>query len=264
LLLTFTGKMLMAMEDLFAKIIELKHAGVNSALCTLTETSGSVPRKAGSKMIVTELGEIYGTVGGGNIEMQIVEKAGQVIKANSPAKFFFNLEENSEMHCGGSVEVFIEPMKTRDKLIIFGAGHVGLALARLVRPFGFNVSLVDERESLLNVAEGEGFATIKGDFIRAAEDLQTNEHTFLVVTTPKHKYDEEVTAVLGKLPYKYLGMIGSRKKVALATKTFKDKYALSDAQIDNIDMPIGIPFNAQTPEEIAVSILAKLIDVKNS
>lgn len=254
----------MAMEDLFAKIIELKHTGINSALCTLTETSGSVPRKAGSKMIVAENGEIYGTVGGGTIEMQIIEKAGQVIKSNSPAKFFFNLEENSDMHCGGSVEVFIEPLKSRDELFIFGAGHVGMALARLARSFGFNSTMVDDREFLLNVAKEEGFATIKGDFIRAAKNLQTNEHTFLVVTTPKHKYDEEVTAILGKQPFKFLGMIGSRKKVALAAKNFKEQYLLSDAQIEKINMPIGIPFNAQTPEEIAISILAKLIDVKNS
>ena len=252
------------MEDVFAKIIELKHAGVNSALCTLTETKGSVPRKAGSKMIVTESGEIYGTVGGGNIEMQIIEKAGQVIKANSPAKFFFNLEENLEMHCGGSVEVFIEPMKTLDELVIFGAGHVGMALARLARNFGFNLTLVDDRESLLVIAEGEGFSTIKDDFIHAAQDLQTSKKTYLVVTTPKHKYDEEVTAALGKKHFKYLGMIGSRKKVALAAENFKEKYQMSDTQIDNINMPIGIPFNAQTPEEIAISILAKLIDVKNS
>jgi len=252
------------MEDLFAKIIELKHTGVNSALCTLTATTGSVPRKAGSKMVVVESGETYGTVGGGNIEMQIIEKAGQVIKANSPAKFLFNLKEDSEMHCGGSVEVFIEPMKSRDELVIFGAGHVGMALARIARAYGFNPTIVDDREFLLNVAKEEGFATIKSNFIRAAEDLQTNEHAFLVVTTPKHKYDEEVTAILGKRPYKYLGMIGSRKKVALATKNFKDKYLLNDAQIEKINMPIGIPFNAQTPAEIAISILAKLIDVKNS
>ncbi len=252
------------MEDIFAKIIELKQAGVNSALCTLTETKGSVPRKAGSKMIVTGSGEIFGTVGGGNIEMQIIENAGRVIKANIPAKFFFNLEENLEMHCGGTVEVFIEPMKARNELIIFGAGHVGMALARLAKTYGFSVVFADDREALLTNAESEGFAIIKGDFVKAAEELKTNEHTFLVVTTPKHKYDEEVTAILGKQQYKYLGMIGSRKKVALAATNFKEKYLMSDTQIEKIDMPIGIPFNAQTPEEIAISILAKLIDVKNS
>jgi xanthine dehydrogenase accessory factor len=103
-----------------------------------------------------------------------------------------------------------------------------------------------------------------GEFVKAAETLETNENTFLVVTTPKHKYDEEVTGILAAKSFKYLGMIGSKKKVALAIQNYKKRKTLTDTQIQNINMPIGIPFNAQTPEEIAVSILAKLIDVKNS
>lgn len=252
------------MENIYAKIIEFKKVGINSALCTLIETKGSVPRKAGSKMIVTESGESFGTVGGGTIELQITEKALQAIKSKQPTKFSFDLEDDSDMSCGGSVEVFIEPLIANLELVIFGAGHVGMALARLSKPFGFRVLMADMREQLLHEAESEGFSTIHGDFIETAKNLPTTENTFLVVTTPKHKFDEEVTANLAKKTCKYLGMIGSRKKVALAVVKFKEQYMLSTDQVAKIDMPIGIPFNAQTPEEIAVSILARLIDVKNS
>ncbi|MCF8366678.1 MAG: XdhC family protein [Bacteroidales bacterium] len=252
------------MEDVFAKIIELKKSGINCALCTLTETKGSVPRKAGAKMIVADNNMTFGTVGGGNIELQITEKALEVMQSKMASKFYFDLEENSEMSCGGSVEVFIEPIMAKLELVIFGAGHVGMALAGIARDFGFRVVVADNREELLRSAGEKGFDILHGGFVELADSLDTSKNTFLVVSTPSHQYDEEVTAILCKKPFKYLGMIGSKRKVALASKNFREKYMLTDEQIAKIDMPIGIPFNAQTPEEIAISILAKLIHEKNS
>lgn len=252
------------MEDIYAKVIQLKKAGVNSAFCILTDTTGSVPRKAGSKMVVTHDGQIFGTVGGGHIEMKIIEKAIQVCKSGHPLKYSFNLKDDLGMHCGGSVEVFIDPLTPAHELLIFGAGHIGKSLARLARSFGFNVTLIDNRQNLLDELEQEGFRTLLSEFVKAAETIETTKNTFIVVTTPKHKYDEAVTGILAAKSFKYLGMIGSEKKVAFAIENFKKLNILSDAQIQNINMPIGIPFNAQTPEEIAISILAKLIDVKNS
>jgi len=252
------------MDEIFTKVIELQQAGISSALCILTETKGSVPRKAGTKMLVTDEGKIYGTVGGGSIELKIIELAKQIIAKNQVGKYSFNLETEAEMHCGGMVEVYIEPLLPKNDLVIFGAGHVGLALANLANDFGFCISLVDNRKFLLEGPGEKGFKIIEGDFVQVANELITNRNTFLVVATPKHEYDEAVTGILGAKPGKYLGMIGSRKKVALAIENFKNQNVLSEAQINRIDMPIGIPFNAQTPKEIAVSILAKLIDVKNS
>ncbi len=251
------------MENIYAKIIQLNKEGIKSALCTLTETSGSVPRKAGSKMIVTENGEIFGTVGGGQIEQQIIQKATHICDKGHPEKFSFILDKDSGMQCGGSVEVFIEPLQPEFELVIFGAGHVGQALARLVKNYGFRVTLADNRTPLIERAKSEGFSVIEGNFVEIANELKTTMNSFLVVTTPKHKYDEEVTGILAKKSFRYLGMIGSRKKVELAIQNYRKQNILSNGEIKRIDMPIGIRFNAQTPEEIAVSILAKLIDVKN-
>ncbi len=251
------------MDDIFAKVIEIQQAGIMSALCILTETGGSVPRKAGAKMLVTSDERTFGTVGGGAIELKIIALAKEVMQSNKALKQRFDLENELEMHCGGFVEVYIEAISPLRKLYIFGAGHVGFALAQLARDFGFNVCLVDNRKELIEAGLENGFCCIEGEFVQQAKDLHITANTYLVVTTPKHQYDEDVTGILAAKESKYLGMIGSKKKVALARQHFGELHSLSQAQIERIDMPIGIPFNAQTPKEIAVSILAKLIDVKN-
>ena len=251
------------MDDIFAKVIEIQQAGIMSALCILTETGGSVPRKAGTKMLVTSDERTFGTVGGGAIELKIIDLAKEVMQSNNAIKQRFDLENELEMHCGGFVEVYIEAIMPERELVIFGAGHVGFALAQLARDFGFSVCLVDNRRVLIEAGLEKGFRCIEGEFVEEAARLQTTPNTYLVVTTPKHQYDEDVTGILAAKERKYLGMIGSKKKVALARQHFGEQLTLSPEQIERIDMPIGIPFNAQTPKEIAVSILAKLIDVKN-
>jgi len=252
------------MEDIYAKLVELRNRGENCVLCIVTETRGSVPRKAGARMAVTAGRRVFGTIGGGNVEFQVIEKAMEMLGHNVSQKISFDLEEDSEMHCGGAVEVYIESIVAANRLYIFGAGHVGSALAGLAKEFGFRVTLIDNRDDLLAKAEENGFEVIRGAFVDVARNLETNDQSYLVVTTPKHKYDEEVTGILGKKVSKYLGMIGSRKKVAGARKSYIENKILTEAQINRIDMPIGLSFNAQTPGEIAVSILAKLIDVKNN
>jgi xanthine dehydrogenase accessory factor len=214
-------------------------------------------------MLVTSDARTYGTVGGGAIELKIIDLAKEVMQNNKAIKQRFDLENELEMHCGGFVEVYIEAIAPLRELYIFGAGHVGFALAQLAHDFGFNVCLVDNRKDLIEAGQAKGFRCLEGDFVEEARKLQTTPNTYLVVTTPKHQYDEDVTGLLAAKDSKYLGMIGSKKKVALARKHFTEQKLLNPEQIERIDMPIGIPFNAQTPNEIAVSILAKLIDVKN-
>ena len=252
------------MKDIFAKIEEIQRAGKPAALCIIVATTGSTPRKAGSKMLVTETSEIFGTIGGGRSEQVIIEKAIEICKSALPEKIEMELEEDNDMLCGGSIEVYIEPIKPTQKLIIFGSGHVGSKLAGFARDFGFSVTVIDHREEWLSPITSKGIETINGDFIEIATDLQTDENTFIVVVTPQHESDMEITGLCAKKPHRYLGMIGSKKKVAIARKHLEEEIGLSPETINSIDMPIGIKFNAQTPEEIAISILAKLIDVKNA
>jgi len=252
------------MKDILENIRQIKASGKRAALCIIVATKGSSPRKAGSKMIVYEDKTIEGTIGGGSLEMKVMEDAPKVIESGIPQKFSYNLEDDLGMHCGGYAEVYIEPMLPDEQLYIFGAGHVGKALADLASQFGFEIILVDPREEIKRGFEGQPYKFIQQDFVEAAKELASSGKAYIVITTPKHKYDEDVLAVCAKKPSAYVGMIGSKNKVALAKKRFLEENILSPEEIDRVDMPIGIKFNAQTPEEIAVSILAKLIDVRNS
>ncbi|MCF8379561.1 MAG: XdhC family protein [Bacteroidales bacterium] len=252
------------MKDILENIRQIKTSGKKAALCIIVETKGSAPRKAGSKMIVLEDGTIQGTIGGGSLELKVMEDAPNVLRSGIPRKFNYDLDDDLGMHCGGYAEVYIEPILPDEHLYIFGAGHVGKALANLAKQFSFDIILIDPREEIKRSFEDNSFKFIQQDFIEAAKDLDFGPNAYIVITTPKHKFDEEVLAVCAKKQNAYIGMIGSKNKIALAKKRFIEENILTQEEIDRVDMPIGIKFNAQTPEEIAISILAKLIDVKNS
>lgn len=251
------------MVDIYAKLVELSERNAIAALCVLTSTTGSVPRKAGAKMIVTSSGEIFGTIGGGKVEQQVKKRATEMMTGTKPEVLRINLEDDAEMQCGGAVEVYIEPLQSVSRLFIFGAGHVGSALARLARNFSFEVTVIDDRKDLLKEIEANHIKVLEGAYDKIADELFTDEHTYMVVTTPKHDSDIGTTGILARKNCKYLGMIGSAKKVKKAKQTFAEMH-IDEALISKIDMPIGIPFNAQTPDEIAISILAKIIDVRNN
>ncbi|MCK5838880.1 MAG: XdhC family protein [Bacteroidales bacterium] len=252
------------MEDIFSKIKEIRQQQKKAALCTIIETHGSAPQKAGAKMIIFEDQRIIGTIGGGSLEKEAMEAAVEMIKKNIPGKFTYELKDDLDMSCGGKVEIFIEPIVQTNMLFVFGAGHVGKAVAELAAHLGFAITVVDERDGIFQEFEVKDAITIQKNYITAIDDLEFNNNTYIVVVTPKHIKDEEVTAMCATKPHAYLGMIGSKNKVAAARENFLKKYQLTREQIDKIDMPIGIKFNALTPAEIALSIVAKLIDVKNN
>lgn len=252
------------MTDIFTKLEEIRKTGKKAALCIITETKGSTPRKAGSKMVVTADGKIFGTIGGGAVEKKVIAEAVKISRKSHPSKFLFNMEEKNEMLCGGTVEIYIEPVVQSPGLIIFGAGHVGGTVAEFAEKLGFRITIVDEREEIAEKFCDKGFNVICENYVTAIKKCEFDENTFIVVTTPKHKNDEEITGICAQKPHKYLGMIGSRKKVETVGKNIAEKYGISKEKIDSINMPIGTSIKAETPAEIAVSIVAKIIDVKNS
>lgn len=252
------------MENILFKIAEIKKAGKKAAWCIIVETKGSSPRKAGSKMIVYEDNSIIGTIGGGSLEHQVIKDALTVISSHQPKKFSYDLAEDLSMHCGGFAEVYIEPIIPDLNLYIFGAGHIGNILAKYAGDFGFNIIVIDNRKGMLDQIKIPGIQLIHEDFVNAARMTDFGMNDYIVIVTPKHSSDEEVLAVCAKKTFAYLGMIGSKTKVSLARKRFLEEKILSESELNKVDMPIGVKFNAQTPEEIAISILAKLIDVRNS
>lgn len=256
-------------EDMLELIDDLNNLEKNripAVLCIVISTSGSTPRKAGSKMIVFQDGQIKGTVGGGSIEHQVILESVSMLNSGATAILTkkFNLLDDLQMQCGGSMEVYFEPIACQPKLIIFGGGHIGKALAGYATGLGFRPVVVDPRPGIFENWNNPGIETRAGDYFESIDESEFNTGTFFVIVTHQHEFDEKLLHYCAPKKFAYLGMIGSRRKVAEISKRAIDEGKLTPEILAQVDMPVGIPFAAETPAEIAVSIIAKMIDVKNT
>lgn len=252
------------MNTIYQQLAELEREGKSAALCIVTQTQGSSPQKISSKMIVADDGGIFGTVGGGSIEKAVIEEALSVIKNQMPKTLRYELKKDLGMECGGAMEIYIEPFGQKKRLYIFGAGHIGKSLAGFAPGFDFEVTVIDERENIFHEYSGIKCACMNKDYKAAVKELKFDKNTFMVIVTHNHMNDFNVLKTVCKKEWQYLGMIGSRRKIAEIHKMLTDQKILTQKEIEKLDMPIGIKFAAIEPNEIAISILAKLIDVKNS
>ncbi len=250
------------MKNIYSKIAEADNQQLDLAICIITRIKGSTPRKPGSKMLVYSDGNIFGSIGGGSFESQVIKDALIVLTKNEPACFEYNLEKDFGMGCGGYVEIYIEPITKSKPLYIFGAGHIGKELAIQAQKIGFKVTLFDERDSIFDDFSIDGIKIINKNHNEVFELLEFNENVFIAAITHKHAYDYDVIAYCARQKFAYLGMIGSKKKIETARRSYSDNNILTEEQMAKIDWPMGIPIACQTPEEITISILAKLIDVR--
>ncbi len=253
------------MEDIFEKLVELKRAGKPAALMIVTKTRGSVPRRAGAKMIVLNDGTTIGTMGGGDLEKKAIEEALEAIRKGEPriASFTLDIEKGKlDMMCGGELEVYIEPVLPEERLIIFGAGHITRRLASLMKSVGFNVSVVDDSQELLRK---DMFPEIEGliltDMEQFARDLPSDPRTYIVLLSRGFSRDEKILNQLIQKDFKYIGMIGSMRKIMTMKEEIKKK-GVSEEAFQKLKAPIGLDIGGETPEEIAISIAAEIIAVK--
>lgn len=251
------------MTDIYSKIEELRKHGKEIVLCAVVSTKGSTPRKVGAKMIVTENGIIFGTIGGGELEKQVIKDALEVFKTGKPKLFRHDLLHQHGMCCGGAVDIFIEPVMKKKKLYIFGAGHTGVALAKFSADLEFETVLIDDRREYLDECRIAGVNKMNLSFGQALSLLPFDEQTYICIMTYSHPIDREILAFCLKKSFAYLGMIGSRRKVEMTKKVFTEGLKFSLQDLEKVDMPMGIDIGAEGPEEIALSILGKLIAVKN-
>ena len=214
-------------------------------------------------MLVSPGGSILGTIGGGAVEERIIEEAQAVIQSGKPVKIYYRLEEDLGMQCGGNVEVYIEPLGICQKLYIFGAGHVGKALAGLAHRFGFEITFLDFRSIQFSEEEKKIARFIEGDYFETLKTLEYDQETYITIMSPTHEHDFELLKQLGKKTFAYLGMIGSKRKVAKAKEELLVGGYFTKEEFTRFDTPMGLPMAAETPEEIAISILGKIIDVRN-
>ncbi|PIR16822.1 MAG: xanthine dehydrogenase accessory protein XdhC [Deltaproteobacteria bacterium CG11_big_fil_rev_8_21_14_0_20_49_13] len=228
-------------------------------LITVTKTSGSTPRHAGSKMIVNSDGSIAGTIGGGALEHQAIKDALEILERGEPVTKRYPLGPMLGQCCGGETELFFEAYKEPKRVVIFGAGHVAAELSPLLKKLGFGITLVDERSERL---ENPAFQIVDEKVNElpcdALKGIEFTSDLYLIVLTHQHKHDEEIVAYCLDKLFKYLGMIGSRTKWEKFKARYKAKGS-TDEQLARVRTPIGLDIGSETPFEIAVSIVAELI-----
>jgi xanthine dehydrogenase accessory factor len=231
---------------------------IPSALATVIQTQGSMPRHAGSKMLVYEDGQIVGTIGGGAMESQVIAAAKEVIgtgQARTESYTLNSLEAGDPGICGGTALIFIEAVAIAPTLLVIGGGHVGKALAELAKWMGYRVVLSDDRAEFCNesyVAGLDEYIVCKPSEI--TEKVVINKQTHVAAVTRGLPVDESLLPALLKTDAAFIGFIGSRRRWAITAK----KLGLSEIDLKRIHAPIGLELEAETPKEIALSIMAEI------
>ena len=249
--------------DVYDEISRLRHEGRCCALATIINVRGSIPSVAAAKMLVRDDGSIVGTIGGGCVEAEVWQAARDVMKEEKPKTLTFNLDQtpdkDSGLACGGTLQVFVEPILPSPLLYVFGAGHVGLNVYKIARLAGFDVVVVDDRDTYANRERfPEAQEIYAEDIERVMSRVVPPKAAFIVIVTRGHRHDMSVLGWAVRTPAHYIGMIGSKRKVLTVCQELEKQGVPSDA-LKRAHAPIGINIGATTPEEIAVSIVAELI-----
>ena len=253
--------------DIYEEVAKVKSEGREAALVTLIGASGSTPRGEGAKMMVLEDGSTRGTIGGGSIEREVTQAALEVMRKGKPERYKYELKKADEglgMICGGDVEVFIEPVLQSPSLFIFGAGHIAYTLSKMAQMAGYKVTIIDDRPGFATPERyPEAEKTLTTSFGSSFKELNISKWSFIVIVTYGHQADEAVLEEALKTPARYVGMIGSKSKNQAVYANLKSR-GITEEQISRVYAPIGTRINAHTPEEIAVSILGQMIQVRRS
>ncbi len=235
--------------------------GRDVCIATVVARSGSAPSVHGQKLVLRSDGTAAGTVGGGGVERAVIVRMQEMLSAahDTPELLEYNLAKDLGMSCGGAVKVLVEPMVSSTPVLVAGAGHVGLAVARLISTLGFRVTLVDERAGTLDSRRLEGVVGLralcgKPDSVEHGVPLRGA----VVVATHEHALDEAAVIWAVRQGYAYVGGVGSKSKAA-RIRTALGALGLPEDRIARVRMPIGVTIGARTPAEIAVSIAGELI-----
>ena len=252
------------MREVYEELLRLDASGTPAALAVVTGAKGSTPQVVGAKLLVRGDGTLVGTVGGGAFEQAVVEAALDVIREGVPRTVQFNLTGALGMCCGGTMQAFIEPVRARERLVIFGAGHVARATASAARSVDFEVVVVDDRPRwatadrfpgcALHLDEPEEFLDAFGDW-RASDCI--------LVTTHDHARDRAIVDLVIDGPQRWTAMIGSRRKAA-KTRDHLRLRGRSEERVARLISPVGVAIDARTPAEIAISIVAALIAARHA
>jgi xanthine dehydrogenase accessory factor len=249
--------------DIYEEIVRLRKDGRRGAVATIVNVRGSIPSFKTAKMLVRDDGSIVGTIGGGCVEAEVWQAAREVMESERPRTLTFDLNQDPKydtgLVCGGTLEIFVEPVLPPAELYIFGAGHIAESLYKIARTAGFDITVVDDREAYASRERfPEAQQVIAVDFDQAMAGLSPGESTYIVIVTRGHRDDMRVLRWAVQTPARYVGMIGSKRKTIAIFKELQ-KEGLAPHLFDRVHAPVGLDIGAITPDEIAVSITAELI-----
>ncbi len=248
------------MWDWITALYELRCEGKPAVFVTVSGVSGSTPREPGAKMIVLPDGTIQGTIGGGQIEQHAIRDALDCLAKLAGGSFEYPLTATSGQCCGGTMELLMEVVNANPQLYIYGAGHVGQALCRVLANTVFVAHVIDRRPEWIAHPE------MPTHVIRHEKAWQEfnesavwdQERTYVAIMTPDHAEDFEIVAELLNRPLRYLGLIGSRAKWTRFQRSLLDQ-GFQQSQLDVVKCPIGVGDTGKAPAEIAISIAAELL-----
>lgn len=251
-------------EKVIEQLNECIKENQSVALVTIVFDEGSAPRGIGSMMIVDENGvRLSGTIGGGKVEEQAKKDSMIAIKNKTSQTISYDLVEDGAlgMICGGKVDVFIKVFSKNDQLIIVGGGHICEQLVYFAKPFPYDVTVIDHREAYANNNRYPDITAINGDVIALLNDVKFDENTSVVIITHGHLFDLEALEIVIEKGCRYVGMIGSSSKIKTCYDTLVNK-GVKRQLLEAVYAPIGVNTGGETPEDIALGILAEIQTVK--
>ena len=256
----------MSDELIYQGILDARREGRPAALATVIRSRGSVPRHETSKMLIFADGQMMGTVGGGDLESRTIKAGQEVIHSGQARLESYSLAgptEGAVGVCGGEVEVFIEPILPPPTLLVLGCGHVGVAVAHLAKWLGFRVVVSDDREELCtpeHIPDADLY--LPGEIAAVLSQTPIDSQTYVVAVTRGYPFDVAAVPILLETDAPYIGIIGSRRRWATAVKELK-AIGIAEESLKSVYAPIGLYLGEETPEEIAVSIMAEIIMLRN-
>ena len=247
---------------MYQTLAKLEQSGQPAVLCTITHSQGSTPRRVGSKMLVYPDGRIEGTIGGGQMESWVIAEALAALEEGKPRRLQYSMVDPARGDpgvCGGTLSIFVEPVLPRPALVVAGGGHVGRAVVHLAKWLGFRVALCDDRAEFCTPEAVPG----ADEYLPCAlADLPAqfpiNRYTYLVLATRNVQVDVAGLPALLQTEAAYIGVIGSRRRWQTTRKKLLEA-GIPPETLDRVVSPMGLEINAETPEEIALSILAEII-----
>ena len=249
-------------HQILVELLSAQEAGESVVLATIVKARGSVPRHVGTKMLVYANGRFSGTIGGGEMESRVVEAALGCLENGRSSLLPYALVDPKQGDpgvCGGEVEIYLEPYLPPTTVFVIGCGHVGRAVASLAHGLGYRVVVYDDRDGLataVHIPDADVYLT--GDFAEAMLDFAVTCNTHVVVVTRNVGVDRQILPQLANSPAPYIGVMGSRRRWQETRKLLLED-GLSETDLDRFHSPLGLELNAESPEEIAVSILAEII-----